>query len=50
MNWVPINWDLIRNPYNWVVVGLMAVILLMALHLIFKDSALPTTADNATGA
>lgn len=45
MNWVPINWDIIRNPYNWVVVALMTVILMLALHLIFSEHALPTATD-----
>jgi hypothetical protein len=37
MNWLPINWELIRNPYNWVVIGLMVVILALSLHLIFSS-------------
>lgn len=48
MNWLPINFELIKNPYNWLVVGLMVAILMLALHLIFKDSALPTSDE--TGA
>lgn len=37
MNWLPINLDIIKNPYNWLIVGLMVVILALGLHLIFAD-------------
>lgn len=43
MNWLPLNFDIIKNPYNWLVVGLMVVILGLALHLIFGGMALPTS-------
>lgn len=43
MNWLPFNFDLMRNPYNWIIVALMVVILGLALHLIFAPNALPTT-------
>lgn len=43
MKYIPINFDLIRNPYNWVVIVLMVTIAGLALHLIFSSAALPTT-------
>lgn len=42
MNYVPLNLELIKNPYNWLVVGLMIVILGLALHLVFGSMSLPT--------
>lgn len=42
-SWIPINVELIRNPYNWVVVVLMVVIAGLALHLIFSPMSLPTS-------
>lgn len=44
MKWLPLNFDLMKNPYNWLVVGLMVAILVLALHLIFGGStaSLPT--------
>lgn len=42
MKWLPINVELIRNPYNWLVVGLMVAILMLALHLIFGGSSSST--------
>lgn len=47
MKYLPINFELIRNPYNWLVVGLMVAILGLSLHLIFSNSALPTTDGTA---
>lgn len=37
MKWLPLNFELLRNPYNWLVVGLMVAILGLAMHLIFGD-------------
>ena len=42
MNYLPFNFELLRNPYNWLVVGLMVAILGLSLHLIFGSAALPT--------
>jgi len=36
---LPVNIELLKNPYNWLVVGLMVAILGLALHLIFGHSA-----------
>lgn len=46
MNWLPINVEIIRNPYNWLVVGLMVAILGLGLHLIFAPAS-QSTADAA---
>lgn len=43
MSWLPFNFELLRNPYNWLVVALMVAILGLALHLIFAPHSLPTT-------
>jgi hypothetical protein len=44
VKYVPINVELIKNPYNWLVVGLMVAILGLALFLIFGGAgSLPTT-------
>jgi hypothetical protein len=43
VKWLPFNFELLRNPYNWLVVGLMVAILMLSLHLIFAQASLPTT-------
>lgn len=50
MKWPPLNVELIKNPYNWLVVGLMVAILGLALHLIFGNSADQTQTVDNTGA
>lgn len=40
---LPINIELLKNPYNWLVVALMVAILGLGLHLIFSDVSLPTS-------
>jgi hypothetical protein len=42
MKWIPVNFELIKNPYNWLVVGLMVAILGLSLHLIFGSASLST--------
>lgn len=42
MKYFPINFELIKNPYNWVVIVLMIVIAGLALHLIFAPASQPT--------
>ena len=32
-----INWELVRNPYNWVVLFLMTVFAMIALALLFPQ-------------
>lgn len=39
VGFIPINWDLLKNPYNWLIVALMVAILALALHLIFGGSS-----------
>lgn len=34
MDWVPINWELVKNPLNWAIVVLMLVIAGFGLHLL----------------
>lgn len=46
MNWVPLNFALLKNPFNWVIVTLMIVIAGLALHLFFNEGAeAPKTAE-----
>ncbi len=33
-----INWDLIKNPYNWVVVVIMTAFALMLLQVIMPET------------
>lgn len=33
-----INWDLIKNPVNWVIIGLMLAIATFGLALIVPDA------------
>jgi hypothetical protein len=34
---IPVNWDIVRNPVNWLVIGLMVAIAALALHTILKS-------------
>lgn len=36
--WVPINFELVANPVNWVIVVLMVVIAGLAIGLIFHPA------------
>lgn len=48
MNWFPFNTEVLRNPYNWLVIGLMVAILMLGLHLIFAPASSSTpTGDSA---
>lgn len=38
-----LNWDLLRQPYNWIVVFLMCAFALVALTLIFPE---PSTSES----
>ena len=45
-DWLPINWELMKNPYNWVIIILMLAIAGFALHLVlpqYFDGATTTT-------
>lgn len=33
-----INWDLVKNPYNWIVVFLMCAFAIVALAIIFPQA------------
>lgn len=37
MDWLPINFDLLKNPLNWVMIILMLAIAGFALHLILPQ-------------
>jgi hypothetical protein len=34
-----INWELLKQPYNWVIVFLMCVVALVFLSLVFPESS-----------
>ena len=37
-----INWEILKNPYNWIVVVLMTAFALILLHIIMPEA--PTDA------
>lgn len=47
MNWLPLNLELMKNPYNWLVVGFMVAILALSLHLVFAPTHTSAAADAA---
>jgi hypothetical protein len=36
LDWVPINWDLMKNPFNWVIIFLMVTIAAIPLALLHE--------------
>lgn len=44
-DYIPINWGLAANPYNWIIVVLMVMVGGLALSLLF-----PKVSPNTTGA
>ncbi len=34
MEWVPLNFDLLKHPVNWIIVTLMVLIALYALDIV----------------
>lgn len=42
MEGVPINWPLVSNPWNWLVILLMVWIAGLALALVFPGKAMST--------
>jgi hypothetical protein len=32
-----INWALVRQPYNWIIIALMCIFMLIGLHLLFPQ-------------
>jgi hypothetical protein len=51
-----INWDLIKNPFNWFIVLLMVVIAMIGFHSLFKlfgntsgASPIPDTFNDTSG-
>jgi hypothetical protein len=43
---IPLNFELIGNPVNWVIVFLMIAIAGLAVNLIFSEGATPKAGDN----
>jgi len=39
MSFVPINWELVGNPFNWIIVTLMIVLVGLFLAVIFPQTA-----------
>lgn len=35
--WVPINWGVIKNPLNWIIVTLMVLIAAMAWDILTRN-------------
>lgn len=42
------NWAILKHPWNWLVVALSLVILIMLLHVFFRNSPLVAWADGGT--
>lgn len=43
MDWLPVNWTLIRNPLNWVIIGLMLLIALAGADIVLQAVVNPPT-------
>ena len=41
MERIPLNWSLLANPWNWVVILLMVYIVGLAFSLLFHKQVLP---------
>lgn len=39
MDWIPLNFALLRNPYNWVIVILMLLVAGLALAYVFPQNS-----------
>ena len=35
LSYIPVNWELMKNPYNWIIVLLMVAIAGFALSLLY---------------
>ncbi len=46
---IPVNFALLGNPVNWVIVFLMIAIAGVGLAIILKPDALSTTEENVNG-
>lgn len=46
-SWVPLNFELLKNPLNWVIVALMLVIAGFGLHLLLPDQFPQANSGNA---
>lgn len=45
MDYIPINWAIIRNPLNWAKVLLMAVTAMIAFQLVMTEVHNPNSED-----
>lgn len=41
MDWLPINWAIIKEPYNWIIIFLIVVLIGQSLNLIFGGNGAP---------
>lgn len=46
-NAIPVNWDLLRNPVNWIIVFLMVAVAGAAIAVIFSATGATKDDDNA---
>jgi hypothetical protein len=46
MSYIPVNWELIKNPVNWVIIFLMVTLAGMALAAIMKHASGNDATDN----
>lgn len=46
-NAIPLNWDLLRNPVNWIIVFLMVAIAGAAIAIIFSATGASNEDNNA---
>jgi len=46
MSYIPLNWELIKNPVNWVIVFLMIALAGMALAAIMQQASGNGATDN----
>lgn len=44
MQYIPLNFDILKSPYNWLVVGMMVLIGGLAMNLIFSNP--PATSED----
>lgn len=46
ISFIPLNWELMKNPYNWVIIALMITLAGVGLVLIMKSVSAPEANDN----
>lgn len=45
ISYIPLNWELMKNPYNWVIIALMIALAGVGLLLIMKSTAANEASD-----